>query len=218
MAALTDLDARSLGTVRRYFALNPVAADVLVVACFVLPELIAPFVGASRPVSLLLVGLGAVVLMARRHRPVPVAGAIGLLAVVGLAWTGSLNGYDLAVGFAVYAVAAARPPRVAWLTTATLVAAVAWAAWLWERPGSNGTLTFDGSGPPSDTTVRIATLTGLTVISLVAMAIGVSVRQRRLHVADLVERAARLEAERDQQARLARAEERGRIAREMHDV
>ena len=47
---------------------------------------------------------------------------------------------------------------------------------------------------------------------------GVYVRTRREHIAALTERAHQLERERDQQGRLAAAEERARIAREMHDV
>jgi signal transduction histidine kinase len=53
------------------------------------------------------------------------------------------------------------------------------------------------------------------VASLVS---GVYIRARRANVASLVERAAQLEVERDQQARLAAAAERARIAREMHDI
>jgi signal transduction histidine kinase len=45
-----------------------------------------------------------------------------------------------------------------------------------------------------------------------------NMRIRRAYLASLEERAARLEAERDQQARLAAAAERARISREMHDV
>jgi signal transduction histidine kinase len=55
-------------------------------------------------------------------------------------------------------------------------------------------------------------------LSLVAIAIGTSVRNRRLHVAALVDRANALAVEREQGAQLAAAAERARIAREMHDV
>ncbi|REF37038.1 sensor histidine kinase [Thermasporomyces composti] len=48
--------------------------------------------------------------------------------------------------------------------------------------------------------------------------LGDLMRTRRAYVAELEERARRLEVERDQQARLARAAERARIARELHDV
>jgi signal transduction histidine kinase len=51
-----------------------------------------------------------------------------------------------------------------------------------------------------------------------SVALGNNQRTRRAHVATLVERAERLEHERDQQAQIAAAAERTRIAREMHDV
>ncbi|MFE1953775.1 sensor histidine kinase [Streptomyces sp. NPDC059524] len=54
-------------------------------------------------------------------------------------------------------------------------------------------------------------------LALVA-ALGIAVRSRQDYTASLVERARRLETERDQQARLAAATERARIAREMHDI
>ncbi|MFI7012590.1 sensor histidine kinase [Streptomyces sp. NPDC050145] len=54
-------------------------------------------------------------------------------------------------------------------------------------------------------------------LALVA-ALGIAVRSRQDYTASLVERAHRLEIERDQQARLAAATERARIAREMHDI
>ncbi|MFE0174408.1 sensor histidine kinase [Streptomyces sp. NPDC059002] len=47
---------------------------------------------------------------------------------------------------------------------------------------------------------------------------GIAVRSRQDYTQALVERAQRLEVERDQQARLATAAERTRIAREMHDI
>ncbi|TWD22607.1 signal transduction histidine kinase [Streptomyces sp. T12] len=48
--------------------------------------------------------------------------------------------------------------------------------------------------------------------------LGIAVRSRRERLASLEERARRLEVERDQQAQLATAAERARIAREMHDI
>ena len=58
-------------------------------------------------------------------------------------------------------------------------------------------------------------LTGLVFTALLA---GVVVRALRSQLDWLAERAERLELERDQQASLAAATERARIAREMHDV
>jgi len=63
--------------------------------------------------------------------------------------------------------------------------------------------------------------TGGTVFAgpaLLAWVLGDSMRYRRAYYASLEDRAARLEAERDAQAKIATAAERGRIARELHDV
>jgi signal transduction histidine kinase len=54
--------------------------------------------------------------------------------------------------------------------------------------------------------------------SLIAWALGDSMRYRRAYYANLEERAARLERDRDAQARIAAGAERARIARELHDV
>ncbi|MEU0099118.1 histidine kinase [Streptomyces sp. NPDC006267] len=71
--------------------------------------------------------------------------------------------------------------------------------------------------------VRISSSWGQEVVSYVwglvfVVLLGIAVRTRREYTEALVERAHRLEHERDQQARLAAAAERTRIAREMHDI
>ncbi|WP_374115746.1 sensor histidine kinase [Streptomyces sp. NK15101] len=57
----------------------------------------------------------------------------------------------------------------------------------------------------------------LWAYALVAL-LGIAVRSRKDYTAGLVDRARRLEIERDQEVRLAAAAERTRIAREMHDI
>jgi len=54
--------------------------------------------------------------------------------------------------------------------------------------------------------------------ALIAWVLGDSMRYRRAYYANLEERAARLERDRDAQAQMAAAAERARIARELHDV
>ncbi len=54
--------------------------------------------------------------------------------------------------------------------------------------------------------------------ALLAWVLGDSMRYRRAYYANLEDRAARLERERDAQARIAAVAERARIARELHDV
>ncbi|WP_431932146.1 sensor histidine kinase [Micromonospora sp. RP3T] len=65
---------------------------------------------------------------------------------------------------------------------------------------------------------RMITLSLVIGMSAAAIASGVAVRTRRAYLTALEDRAARLEVERDQRARLAVADERARVAREMHDI
>jgi signal transduction histidine kinase len=58
----------------------------------------------------------------------------------------------------------------------------------------------------------------LSAFATAAGVMGINVRNRRLLLASLEERATRLERERDQQGQLAAGAERARIAREMHDI
>ncbi|MBO0804349.1 MAG: sensor histidine kinase [Nocardiopsaceae bacterium] len=106
---------------------------------------------------------------------------------------------DVALLAALYTVAADRPRRVAVAGAVILECGAVLAAVRW---GASAPVTF-------------ASLSGAVVAALVT---GLYVRARRAHVASLVERAARLEFERDQQALLAAAAERARISRDMHDV
>src|SRR5699024_2541720 len=64
--------------------------------------------------------------------------------------------------------------------------------------------------------LTIAGLLGALVIA--SWAVGLMRRARVVQIETLAERAARLEVERDQQAQIATAAERARIAREMHDI
>jgi signal transduction histidine kinase len=106
---------------------------------------------------------------------------------------------DVALLVALYTVAADRPRRVAIAGAVILEGGAVLAAIRW---GESALATF-------------ASLSAAVVAALVS---GLYVRARRAYVAGLIERAARLEFERDQQALLAAAAERARISREMHDV
>jgi signal transduction histidine kinase len=59
---------------------------------------------------------------------------------------------------------------------------------------------------------------GAALVFAIAWLVGREVRRRRREVTLLQERAARLEHDQEEQARAAVVEERGRIARELHDV
>ncbi|MEV2216843.1 sensor histidine kinase [Streptomyces sp. NPDC050997] len=65
---------------------------------------------------------------------------------------------------------------------------------------------------------NVAQMIFLTVPFALAWVLGDSIRTRRAYFAQLEERAARLEKEREAQSKVAVAAERARIARELHDV
>ncbi|MFJ9381300.1 sensor histidine kinase [Streptomyces sp. NPDC101455] len=58
----------------------------------------------------------------------------------------------------------------------------------------------------------------LTATTTAAIALGLTLRIRRMYLAALEDRARRLEIERDQRVELTAAAERARVAREMHDI
>src|SRR3984885_12968860 len=138
-------------------------------------------------------------LLVRRIWPLPVFGWILLTAIAAGLWSRSaIDG--LALLIALYTVASTRPRRDA-LVFAGLLGVVAVTALLLY---ANSRWWFDA----------------IFVSGMVAAALGLGLyfAARRAYLAELRDRAERLERERDQQAALAAAAERARIAREMHDV
>jgi len=242
----TELSARRLGPVRSFFVRHPVAMDILVMAWFAVPALAMaafPFLdGALRAISpeptpsdpalwpptpavigraafgLAAVTLTTVTLFWRRRQPVRVLAAVTVLGVATTAVTGSTHGFELAVPLMIYAVAVSRSSRATWLSFGGSTAAMGWALWLWERNLVVSAGTTGAQDVLSDPASRIAGIVAITLGGLLAVAIGTSVRGRRQHLGELISRANALARDRDQQAALARAAERSRIAREMHDV
>ena len=158
----------------------------------------------AAPVVVALCALGVVVPLAwRRTHP-----ATSLAVVYTSALLQVLGGYpllpvDAAVPFALYS-AALHGPR--------------WA----HRTGIAGAMVGSvliGTSIGSGNEYAMVTLTLLTAsVFLFAWAFGLVRRSRREHLEALVDRTQRLEVERDQQAIIATAAERSRIAREMHDI
>jgi signal transduction histidine kinase len=138
-------------------------------------------------------------LLVRRIWPLPVFGWILLTAIAAGLWSRSaVDG--LALLIALYTVASTRPRRDA-LVCAGLVEVFAVTALLLY---AKTRWWFDA----------------IFVSGMVAAALGLGLyfAARRAYLAELHDRAERLERERDQQAALAAAAERARIAREMHDI
>jgi signal transduction histidine kinase len=149
-----------------------------------------------------------VVPVAFRRRNPARAFAVGVAGGAGLVLSGSgPAGADLAIVVLLYTLAAYRPRResVAGLAVCLAGSAVAIATRVQFAPFRRMDEIFAG-----------AVMFGGT--ALIAWVLGDSMRYRRAYYLALEDRAARLERERDAQARLAAAAERARIARELHDV
>ncbi|MEV6299645.1 sensor histidine kinase [Actinoplanes sp. NPDC051861] len=134
----------------------------------------------------------------RRRAPVVV-----FLVTTALFWFAAAVGAQSPASFlvsltTVHAVARYRPARFVW--PAVLLSVVPAMA---NRPSD---------GP------AWGAFFAVSAVTVTAALIGVNQRTRAAYLWNLEDRAQRLEQERDQRARLAVAEERARIAREMHDV
>ncbi|MFI8203598.1 sensor histidine kinase [Streptomyces sp. NPDC085937] len=149
---------------------------------------------------LLVLSLGlSVPLLWRRTHPVAVLLAMAPFAVVN-GWSGASLQAALLQLVVVYHIALRRPLRALWWASALTLVPVAITT---ARFGEGGWSQQIGSH--------------LTSIG-VAILVGITVRTRHHYTEALEDRARRLEIERDQQARIAAAAERTRIAREMHDI
>jgi signal transduction histidine kinase len=190
---------RYLTWIRRH----PLLVDAALVAVLLWQS--APHVTgirAGRQVLTLALVLGVVLpLVWRRRAPFLVFMIIAAMALVQLLTSRELTD-DLALLVAFYTLCAYQPPR------RILAAAVI--------------LEVGAAGAAAQTAPSGAHVARVWVFisGLVAGAgfLGYYVRTRRAYLASLVDRAERLERERDQEAQLAASAERTRIAREVHDI
>jgi signal transduction histidine kinase len=152
-----------------------------------------------RGVAILVLALTATPLLVRRKWPIPVfACALAAAVGAGLWHVSAIDGPALLVSL--YTVASMRPRRDALVSAGAL-----------ELVTLVGLLLVAGSGWWYDAIF----LSGMIAA---ALALGLYSAARRAYLAELHDRAERLERERDQQVALAAAAERSRIAREMHDI
>jgi signal transduction histidine kinase len=176
-------------------------SDVLLTLLALVTALPALHRDSTQPAAaeVVVLAISVAPLLVRRIWPLPVFGWILLTAIAAGLWSSSaIDG--LALLIALYTVASRRPRREA-LVCAGLLEVVAVIALLLY---ANSRWWFDA----------------IFVSGMVAAALGLGLyfAARRAYLAELHDRAERLERERDQQAALAAAAERARIAREMHDI
>ena len=180
--------------------------DALGTALFVLVAAPLSYAIAGEGPSGLVWATAIVVPLAwRRSRPVA---SVVTVYLVGLAQMSAGYGFvvpaDLAVLCALYSVTV-HGPR--WAHRVAIVGALA---------GSMLLALSISSG--IDPVAELATWMFSCAVALAFWAFGLVRRSRREAMDALVDRAQRLEIERDQQAAIATAAERSRIAREMHDI
>jgi signal transduction histidine kinase len=140
-------------------------------------------------------------LLARRRYPLQVLATILLIQFGHVVVIEPVTA-DIAVLAALYAVGR-REPRPRWLALSAAAVAT-WAVVLMLTRAPAGTSW-------TDLVLLLGTVTA-------ALALGINTRTRKAYLRSLLDRATALEHERDQQAVIAVAAERSRIAREMHDV
>lgn len=205
---LTGHIQRLIQRVRAFDVRRPLVWDGLLTTSWVLFAVLDVTSGGWRTVALDPDVSGTLVLLMsvafstpllwRRTHPLTV---LALMAPVSLvnAWSGAVIQAAFLQEIVVFNVALRLPGR-----------ALAWAGALVAAPLVAGAVHRPHSWDP-------LIVPHFWAFALSAL-LGIVVRTRKEHTAALVDRAHRLELERDQQARLAAAAERTRIAREMHDI
>jgi signal transduction histidine kinase len=188
---------------------RPPRSWVFDIACALLAALASLFTFSFAPAahpahpalagSLAIAVVTALVLSLRRVWPGPVFGGIVVLAAVVAQWPVRGELFPVALAIALYTVAATMSRATALAAAALAVAA--------EIPAA-------GQGGWHNAWLPVI----YEVIGVASVLIaGLYASTRRAYLAELSDRAQRLEREHDQTSALAAAVERARIAREMHD-
>jgi signal transduction histidine kinase len=189
------------GQSRRLMRTHPLATDTLLVAMLLaLCSLWLAWSHFASSRSFVVQTALIMVLVVRRRHP-----SVAFLAASAIALAQWLLGFpllgDVALLVALYTVAAHESRIRALAAAAVLEAGAAMAAVRWQ---------LAGTAPRS-----LLFLTALVVAALFA---GLAAASGSRYLAWMDERARRLEVERDQQAAIAAAAERTRIARDLHDI
>ncbi|WP_432146454.1 sensor histidine kinase [Streptomyces sp. bgisy084] len=166
--------------------------------------------GAPQAIALIFtIGLCLVVAL-RRRAPVKMLLLTAAIGVGQLVFGIEANPGDAAMFVITYTVASG-PTVPRWASRSALIGAVFGPALSFWRFGEGA---YGRAGVGASLFITVL----LTVPFVLAWVLGDSMRTRRAYWAQLEERAARLEKEREAQSRIAVAAERARIARELHDV
>ncbi|WP_246569714.1 sensor histidine kinase [Streptomyces tauricus] len=192
--------ARPLRAVHRWGSrLPPMVWDSLLPALLLL-NILTTRTPQELPVAMALTAALALPLVWRRRAPLTVFGAVSAAAFVQWLMDVQLPA-DIALLVALYTVAANSGRRGTLVAGAVVEGGALLACLRWATAGA-----------------FVTPFVAVTAMVVAAAVLGANARTTRAYLAAVEERAARLEQEHDQQARLAVAEERTRITREMHDI
>jgi signal transduction histidine kinase len=207
-AAPSAVPAAAPGAASRWLDAHPLAVDVVVAVAAAAVALLGG-VTKDGPLHLALTAplawyalwaIAHAALVLRRRRPVAVTSVALAAALLQAAVGGTVTPWAVLVGL--YSIAAHRGTSWGWWSAAVIT----------YVEGARVVLI----GAPLATVAGDGAVVGLGTAVVVLVAL--NLRGRRAYFASLVDRAAQLERERAQEARLAAGEERARIARELHDV
>ncbi|MDX2296712.1 MULTISPECIES: sensor histidine kinase [Streptomyces] len=177
----------------------PLVGDSVLPALLLL-HVVTTFPAAELPVAVALTAALALPLVWRRRAPLAVFAAVVAAAFV--QWLADVQLLaDTALLVALYTAAAHTGRRGTLLAAAVVEGGVVLACVSWAPNGAFPT-----------------PFVALSAMVVAATVLGVNVRTGRAYLAAVQERAERLALHQEQQARLAVAEERARITREMHDI
>jgi signal transduction histidine kinase len=199
------------GFIRTFFRRNPWIVDAVLMGLFYytsIGSVLSAASGTDIPIAVVLLsGLLSLLVTAavlfRRFVPRILAGLSCAMLLVVFPGTGGSSVGGLALVIALYALAVYRSAR---------------SAWLWTIIGTVAAVVGAVSGGILDVAVLIVAFFGYGMVFVIATLVGISVGNRARYMDAVLARAAQLARERDQQAQLATASERARIAREMHDI
>ena len=235
---------RPPGIIRRALAAHPVAVDIFIVVWFIIGCLMGigldwasasfvndPITGELTdlqpipgylawpwwPFAILRIGVISAALMLRRKYPL-IALAAGVIASFGDHGIQSLA-TGIALVFLLYAVPVHRSARAGWVGYGIVMLGTIIQYWVTPVPGAASGSLAVAIGPSHKSLGEFITLVLLTGAWMLAVLLaGINIGNRRRYVEAVVDRAHQLAREREQLAQLAVAEERSRIAREMHDI
>lgn len=206
---------RPPGVARRFLTAHPLFVDLLVAGSYLVPVLVAGTVAMviepspQLVVRIALAAVAGVALLGRRAHPVAVLATATVVLAVSV-----FLGHDaeaVPAMYALYALAVYRSSRSAWIGFGVVSVVAVATLGIWTALAQTAFfLSLDTGALPSAAVV--------IVVCLVSTLAGVTIGDRRRYLGALIDRARQLGRERDQQAVIATAAERSRIAREMHDI